>query len=189
MCGEIHRLYVHGYPHRCCRDRESGENERIDVVAILCPIAQAAGKPYSKRLLPDFLIPRCVIRLDDLVEAAEEVRPGKDVEKTCRILGCIDARTARTHLKRLDHAIATAAVQLVERRAMAPELGELPHTTPQTVPLARLEALCRTESEAALRAGAGTSEPSSLRQILQAVLWKPCGKKPSTYACWSSRAP
>ena len=189
MCGEIHRLHVHGYPHRCYRDRESGENLLIHVVAILCPIAQAAGKPYTRRLLPDFLIPRCVIRLDHLVEAAEEVQPGKDVEKTCRILGCIDARTARSHLKRLDHAIATAAVELVERRAMAPELGELPQATPQTVPLARLEALCRTEREAALRAGAGTSEPISLRQILQAVLWKPCGKKPSTCACRSPRAP
>lgn len=145
--------------------------------------------PYTKRLLPDFLIPRCVIRLDHLLEAAADAHPGGGVEKTCRILGCIDTRTARTHLKRFEQAVAAVAVQLAERRAMAPELGELPQTTPQSLPLARLQVLYRTEREAALRAGAGASEPISLRQMLQALLWKLPGKKPSTCACWPPRAP
>ncbi len=188
MCGEIHRLHLHGYPHRSCRDRESGENLRIRVVAIRCPIAQAAGMPYTKRLLPDFLIPRCVIRLDNLVEAAAETEPGRNVEETCRILGCIDTRTARAHLKRFEQAVAAVAVELAERRTMAPELGELPQTTPETPPLARLQVLYRSESEAALRAGDGVL-PISLRQILQAVLWKLPGKEPSTCACPSPRAP
>ncbi len=188
MCGEIHRLHVHGYPHRCYRDRESGENLLICVVAIRCPRAQAAGMPYTKRLLPDFLIPRCVIRLDHLLEAGADAHPGAGVEKTCRILGCIDARTARTHLKRFEQAVAAVAVQLAERRAIAPELGELPHTTPQSLPLARLQVLYRSESQAVLRAGAGVL-PISLRQMLQTVLWKLPGKKPSTCACRSPRAP
>lgn len=161
---------------------------RIRIVAIYCSQAHAAGMPYTKRLLPDFLIPRCVIRLDHLVEAAEEVLPGADVEKTCRILGCIDARTAGSHLKRFEQAVAAVAVQLAERRAMAPELGELPQATPQSLPLVRLQELWLTEPEAALRAGAGVL-PTSLRQMLQAVLWKLPGKKPSTCACPSPRAP
>ncbi len=144
--------------------------------------------PYTKRLLHDFLIPRCVIRLDHLLEAAAEAHPKRDVEKTCRILGCIDTRTARTHLKRFEQAVATVTVELAERRAMAPELGELPQTTPESLPLARLQVLYRSETEAALRNGS-TNEPISLRQILQAVLWKLPGKEPSTCACPSPRAP
>ena len=144
--------------------------------------------PYTMRLLPDFLIPRCVIRLDHLVEAAAEAHPERDVEKTCRILGCIDARTAHTHLKRFEQAVAAVAVQLAERRTMAPELGELPETTPETPPLARLQVLYRSESEAALRSGAATVA-TSLRQVLQAVLWKPSRKRPSTYAYHRPRAP
>ena len=188
MCGEFHRLHVHGYPHRRYRDRESGENPRIRVVSILCPIAQAAGRPYTRRLLPDFLIPRCVIRLDHLVEAAREAHSDRSVEKACRVLGCIDTRTARTHLKRLDQAVAAVAVQLAERRAMAPQLGELPHTSPQTTPLERLQVLYRSESDAVLRSGDSVL-PISLRQMLQAVLWKLPGKEPSSCACPSPRAP
>jgi len=188
LCGEIHRLHVHGYPHRCYRDRESGENRHILVVAIYCAQAHAAGRPYTKRLLPDFLIPRCVIRLDHLAQAAGEVHRAKDVENTCRILGCIDARTARSHLKRLEQAVAAVAVGLAKRRAMAPELGELSHTSPHSLPLARLQVLYRSERDAALRAGAG-AVPISLRQMLQAVLWKPPGEKPSTCAYPSPRAP
>ncbi len=188
MCGEIHRLHVHGYPHRYYRDRESGENLLICVVAILCPIAQAAGMPYTKRLLPDFLIPRCVSRLDNLVEAAAETEPDRNVEETCRLLGCIDTRTARSHLERFEQAIAAVAVELAKRRAMAPELGELPHTSPENLPLARLQVLYRSESKAVIRSGDGVV-PISLRQILQAVLWKPSRKKPSTCACPSPRAP
>ena len=179
---------MHGYPQRCYRERESGENLRIRVIAIYCSQAHAAGMPYTKRLLPDFLIPRCVIRLDHLAQAAEEVHPGTGVEKTCRILGCIDARTAHTHLRRFEQAVAAVALQLAERRAMAPQLGELPHTSPQSLPLARLQVLYRSEREAALRAGADTV-PSSLRQMLQAALWKPPGEKPSSCACPSPRAP
>ncbi len=179
---------MHGYPHRRYRDRDSGENLHILVIAIYCPQAQAAGMAYTKRLLPDFLIPRCVIRLDHLAQAAAEVHRGKDVENTCRILGCIDARTAGSHLRRFEQAVAAVAVELAEHRAMAPELGELPQTSPQSLPLARLQVLYRSESEAVLRAAAGVL-PTSLRQKLQAALWKLPGKEPSTCACPSPRAP
>ena len=179
---------MHGYPWRYYRDPDSGENTRIRILSILCPIARAAGRSYTKRLLPDFLIPRCVVRLDCLVEAAAEHQSRRDIARSCELLGCIDVRTARVHLKRLKEAIEVASVELAEARAMSPELGELSHTTPETLPLARLEALYRRESEAGVRAGAG-SLPITLRQILQAVLWKPPGNKPSACASASPRGP
>jgi hypothetical protein len=158
------------------------------VVSILCPYAQAAGNQYTLRLLPDFLIPRCVIRLDCVLEVVAQDPRGTDIEETCRLLGCIDVRTGRSHLKRMNRAIETAAVHLAERRAMTPELGELPETTPDKDSFTRLTALYRNEIEAAQRAG-GDATPISLRHILQAALWKPESKKPSTLAFFGPRSP
>jgi hypothetical protein len=188
LCGEVHPLYVHGYPQRRYRDPGTGENVRIRVVSVICPHARAAGKQYTLRLLPDFLIPCCVIRLDRVVEAVAQDPSGTDIEETCRLLGCIDERTARSHLKRMNRAIETAVVHLAERRAMAPELGELPETTPDEGSLARLMALYRNETEAAQRAG-GDITVISLGHILQAALWKPGSKKPSAFAVSGPRSP
>ena len=144
--------------------------------------------PYTKRLLPDFLIPRCAIRLDYLMEAARQARPVGNTEQACDLLGCVDARSAETHLRRLEAAAARATMCLAERRAMTLELGDLPDTSPDSVPLARLDALYRQEIEDSLRAGTGIS-PISVRQILQAELWKQPGKKPSTFICLEPRPP
>ncbi len=188
MCGEVHPLYVHGYPRRRYRDPAGGENACIRVVSVICPRARAAGNQYTLRLLPDFFIPRCVIRLDRVLEVVAQDPLGADIEKTCRLLGCVDERTARNHLKRMNLAIETAVVHLAERRAMTPELGELPETTPDEVSLKRLQALYRSEVEAAQRAG-GDIAVISLRQILQAALWKPGSKKPSAFAFAGPRPP
>lgn len=188
MCGEVHPLYVHGYPYRRYRDPASGENVCIRVVSVICPRARAAGDRYTLRLLPDFFIPGCVIRLDRVLEAVEEDPLGADIEGTCRLLGCVDVRTARSHLKRMHLAIQTAVVHLAEQRAMTPELGELPETTPDEVSLTRLKALYRSEVEAAQRAG-GDITVISLRHILQAALWKPGSKKPSAFAVSGPRPP
>lgn len=88
----------------------------------------------------------------------------------------------------MDLAIETAVVYLAERRAMTPELGELPGTTPDEVSLARLQALYRSEVEAAQRAG-GDITVISLRHILQAALRKPGSKKPSVFAFAGPRPP
>ena len=158
------------------------------MVSIFCVGAKAAGNPYTKRLLPDFLIPRCLIRLDYLVESARDDRCAGDVEARCRILGCVDARTADKHRRRFRTALETVVVELAQRRAMRPELGELPDADPETPLFAQLNALWMSEGEAALRAGAG-KVALSLRQILQAGLRKQPRKEPSTFACSSSRPP
>jgi len=188
MCGKVHPLYVHGYPYRHYRDPAGGGNVRIRIVSVLCPQARSEGNQYTRRLLPDFIIPRCIIRLDRVLEVVERDPVGADIEGTCRILGCVDERTARNHLKRMNLAVETTVLHLAERRATTPELGELPETTPDEVSLTRLKTLYRSEVEAAQRAG-GDSTVISLRQILQAALWKPKSKKPSAFAFAGPRPP
>ena len=53
------------------REREQQENVAIIIPVILCLVARAQKTQYTKRLLPEFLIPHSVIRLDNLLEAAE----------------------------------------------------------------------------------------------------------------------
>lgn len=179
---------MHGYPWRCYRNRDSGENVRIRIVSIFCPTARASGKPYTRRLLPDFLIPRCVIRLDHLAETAQNDQCRVDLDTACKNLGCVDDRTVRRHLKRFDEAVSAAAITLATDRAMQPELGELPVTTPETPTITRLVALYQSECEAIGRAGSG-AKPVSLGHILQAALWKPSDKKPSGCAKPTPRPP
>jgi len=188
LCGEIHQLHVHGYPWRRYRDRDSGENTCIRVISIICPTARAAGEPYTKRLLPDFLIPRCVIRLDHLLEAARVKAHERTVAHTCGILGCIDPRTARTHLTRLDCVADTASLDLAETGASTPHLGSAPDTPPAASSLERLQALICREQEAKVRAGDDTGS-INLHRILQATMWKQSGNKPSPFASASPQPP
>jgi len=184
LCGQVHPLRVHSYPWRRYRDRDSGENVRIRVVSVLCPRAHAGGKPYTKRLLPDFLIPHCVIRLDHLIDAAHE----QDLEQTCEILGCLDIRTARKHLKRLESAARAAALTLAESAVTTPELGTLPTVDPSASSFARLLSLFEREQQATIRSGELTAAPT-LRQLIQATLGKPGGNKPSSFASDRARPP
>jgi len=188
LCGEVHRLRIHAYVQRRVRDRDLGGNETILVVVIRCETARAARKPYTTRLLPDFLVPGCVIRLDHLEEAYEQRRAGVGNDRLCGILGCLDDRTVRRHLKRYDEALAAVALRLAERRAMSPELGELPQITPDTPSVDRLQRLWRAEQIASQRSGEAF-QPMSLRHLLQTELGKSKRRKPSGCVSVDARPP
>lgn len=115
LCGEIHSLKIHSYPQRCWRDPTSGKNEKIRIITILCEKAKEAGNQYTKRLLPDFLLPGKVIRADMALKSVEEAGEPLNPEKACLILGCLDLRTARKYLKYVSLAIKRACVFLAER--------------------------------------------------------------------------
>jgi len=188
LCGELHPVCIHGYPSRCVRNREHQRNETIRVVVIRCENARAAGKPYTMRLLPEFLVPGCVIRLDHLEEAHEAKRAGAGKERLCEVLGCLDDRTARRHLRCYGEAIDEVALLLAEVRAARPELGELPKITPDTSPVDRLELLWQAEQVASQRRGE-TLRPMSLRQLLQTAMRKSRRRKPSSCASAEARPP
>jgi hypothetical protein len=144
---------------------------------IICREAFSQGMQYTKRLLPEFLTPRSVIRLDYLLEAADLPEGERTENAVCDLLGCIDPRTARHQISRLTNAIKTVSLDLARRRAAMLELGDLPESTPEVPPMERLQMLLDAELRAGERAGAMYSPPP-LRQLLQAVLRKDPGKKP-----------
>jgi hypothetical protein len=190
LCGEVHPLRIHGYVQRRVRNRELGCNETILIVVIRCETARAASKPYTMRLLPDFLVPGCVIRLDHVAEAHRERATGAGAgnEQLCAILGCLDDRTVRRHLKAYERALEAAALTLAEQRALSPELGDVPETTPDTPVRDRLERLWDAEQVARLRRGA-RDEPTTLRHLLQTTMRKSRRRKPSSCVSLTTRPP
>jgi hypothetical protein len=161
---------------RSYRDRETGEDVWIRVVVILCTNARAEGLQYTKRMLPDFLIPFSRIRLDRVIEAAEEKEGGETIEHCSLTVGCMDLQTTGRLLNRLEEAAAAVALNLGERQAGVPHLSdagkELKESLHPLSPLERTKELYRREQEVLLRAGRGEVNLPSLRHLLQTALWK-----------------
>lgn len=132
----MHPLRIHGYPERKFRNPDSGENETIRIVSIRCEVARREGAAFTRRVLPEFLIPHCLIRLDLVEQAAALPVAERTTEQVCTLLGCVDARTARRHLERFVEAVKRASLWPAERRSRTPELGDLPRE-PRTARLAR----------------------------------------------------
>lgn len=184
LCGNVHPLDIHSYVPRSYRDPERGEDVWIEIPVFSCAKAKSKGLQYTKRLLPDFLIPYARMRLDKVVEAGRDKEGGSSLEKCCRILGCLDLRTARMHLKRLEVVVKTVALALAEKQAAAVHLHEhnTHHLRPQT-PLDRLDELYRQEEQAKLRSGGERGQPGGLKWLLQAELWKSERNLLMSYVC------
>jgi hypothetical protein len=170
------------------RDREHQENVSITIPVIICPVALLRRTQYTKRLLPAFLTPHSVIRLDYLLEAADLPERKRTETAVCDLLGCIDPRTARHQMRRLTSATETVSLELARRRAAMPELGDPPEIRPEMPPKERLLMLFDAELRAGERAGAMYTPPS-LRQLLQAAMGKEPGKKPLNRASHRAQPP
>ena len=70
---------------------------------------------YTKRLLPDFLVPYGIIRSDRVLEAIEKEPDRMNLNNVCSKLGCIDIRTARKYLSRFERTIKRASLTLAEK--------------------------------------------------------------------------
>jgi hypothetical protein len=177
LCETVHTGRIHYYVNRKYRDREIGENITITVPVIICPVARERGTQYTKRLLPDFITPHSVIRLDHLLEAFCMPEIDWTESAVCDLLGCLDPRTARHQMRRLTAAIQAVSLGLARRRAATPELGELPEISPDAPLGDRLMILFEAELRAGERLGETDRSPS-LRQLLQAPMGKDPGTKP-----------
>jgi len=82
-----------------------------------------------------------------VIEAGRERTGGSTVEECCRIIGCIDLRTARMHLKRLEEAAKTVALTLAESQAAAVHLHETDYALRPLASLERLERLLDRRKE------------------------------------------
>lgn len=188
LCGTIHAGRIHGYVERKYRDRDQRENVSITIPVIVCSVALLRGTQYTKRLLPEFLTPHSVIRLDYLLEAADLPERKRTEDAVCGLLGCLDPRTARRNMHRLTSAIKKVSLSLAERRVTMPELGDLPRNKPKAPPIERFLMLFDAELRAGERAGVMYWSPS-LRQLLQAAMGKVGGKKPLNRASHHAQPP
>lgn len=164
------------------RDPETGQNRTIKIVCIRCEQAQAAGDRYLKRLLPRFVIPGCVIRLDAAVKALETAG---NLDEACDIMGCLDERTARRHRDFTTAAIARVCLRLAEEISLVPHLTRLPWTLPGTKPIDVLTGLLEAAEGARIQRG-GVPAPYRRLSLIQAELGKKAGKKSTGYVSCSS---
>lgn len=135
LCNRIHPLKIQAYPRRSFRDQETGDNEWIRIIVVICEIARKPGKKYTKRLLPDFLVPHGVIRSDKVLEAIEDESGTINIDNVCSKLGCIDPRTAKRYLNRLNHTLERASLALAVRLSCFSPEDQFSNFTPTATPL------------------------------------------------------
>jgi hypothetical protein len=127
LCGAVHAVRVHAYLGRLVRCSD-GENYEITIVSIICVEAKKQGRQYTKRMLPEFVIPECNIRLDLLLQAVAQCRRGGrlDYHEASIILGTVDDRTMRRHLKWLERIVERTVTELAVVLSQLPSFAELP---------------------------------------------------------------
>ncbi len=157
------------------------------MVVIQCPAARKAGAQYTKRLLPDFLIPYSPVRLDRLLEAELMRREDRcSIEDCCSVLGCLEPHTVRTHLKRLYKTAASVSLQLSQWLAHSPQYARLPTADPGQCAVARLYSIHSIMVQAA---GAAGRSVTSLRQSVQEHWWHLVGRQSTSCVSRAVRPP
>ncbi len=116
---------------------------QINVVTILCRALIGTGRQWTKRILPEHLIPRSPLwseKLVELLEGQQDADRGL-ADVACAALGCVDPRTARKHIRALRAAAAAKLPALAELGAAAPGTGGGPDFLPGTNPFVILRLL------------------------------------------------
>jgi hypothetical protein len=114
-------------------------------------------------MLPEHLIPRSPLRSAKLAELLEGERKPGLTEDACEVLGCIDPRTARKHIRALCAAVDAKLPVIAELSASAP--GPAPAFPPGTNPFVILALLWDRFLETA-RGLSGSKVSESLRPLL-----------------------
>jgi len=112
-----------------------------------------------------------------LLEAERKRREeGASLEECSFIMGCLEPRTVRKHLRRLHEAAAAASLRLSEELAHTPQYEGLPESDPGQCAVMRLH----TMHESILQGAAASGRQAiTLRQHLQEYWWHLVGT-PST---------
>ena len=179
LCGHVHSLRIHANLWRKIRNSEYEVNDEVQIISIICKTAKKNGNPYTRRLLPEFIIPGCVIMLDRAFAAYKMRTVSQNIEDACSTMLCIDTRTAQKHLTRIETAIKLTSLRLAETIARQPELGDLPYSTPDFTLLEVLERLFETKAIASLRSGDRRQTQGILSHI-QETKWGIFLNRPST---------
>lgn len=112
---------------RKIRSPEEASNTDIIIIAIICRKAKKLGKQYTKRILPPFVIPYCVICRGAVVEYLCRFPDGALHTQIASVMfGTVDAPTMRRHLRVVLTEIKTAALLIVRFLAEIPSLAKVP---------------------------------------------------------------
>ena len=108
------------------------------MATIICRASRGTGRPYTKRMLPEHLIPRSPFWSEGLVKLLERGRDGCPgfTDAACAALGCLDSRTARKHIRYVCAAVEAKLPVLAE--LLASGRSEGPSFAPGTNPCVTL---------------------------------------------------
>jgi hypothetical protein len=154
LCGDVHGLRIHALLWRKVRSPEEGENVEITIISIVCVRAKEAGKQYSKRILPPFVIPYCQIGREGVLAYLGRFPDGRIVYRIGNeLLGARDIRTIRHHIAMGLATIAAAGLELARLLSGLPAHASLPEPQIKQSPGQYLEELSQQMARAARRAG------------------------------------
>lgn len=152
----------------------------------VCKNAKKVGKQYTKRLLPDFLIPYSRIRLDAALAAYQMRIEGASIEACSLAMGCIDLRTVRKHFSRLEQVVTQTSLTIAQQLSHLTQYVSFSQHQPAIEPMAKLSQLYKSATQAALASGFNIL---SFRNILQAHWWNLVGKFPISCVSLNPRPP
>lgn len=126
LCGTAHAVQIHAYCKRLVRCPD-GRNHEFLIVVIICEWARRAGTPYTKRILPPFVIPECNIRLDLVLRLREQHPTDRSArDNACALIGSACERTIARHLQGAEDNIAATLLAVNELVAELTPFGALP---------------------------------------------------------------
>ena len=179
LCDEVHELHVHAYLERKVRSPDDGENHAIGILSIICAEAKAhQGRQYTKRLMPEFVIPECNIRLDRVLVLEEEEDPEASGSEdwSCSILGCVDGRTVGRHREWIARIVTETLKVGSEVLVQLPSFGVLPEPQIGQSEYGQLRRVLAALHLAAVRMYGQRREPPVIRCV-QGVYWWVRGRK------------
>lgn len=152
LCGGVHGLRIHATLWRKVRSPEKGENVEVMIVSIVCATAKEAGKQYTKRVLPPFVIPFCQISREGVMGYLGRFPDGRvEYAFGIQMLGARDMRTIRRHIAMGLATIAAAGLELASLLSALPAYATLPEPQLKQSPGQYLQQLARQMDRAAQR--------------------------------------
>jgi len=171
---------------RKVRSPEEAENIDVTIISILCVTAKEAGKQYSKRILPPFLIPYCQIAREGVMGYLGRFPDGRvEYAIGLQMLGARDIRTIRRHIAMGLATIAAAGLELARLLSGLPAHAALPEPQINQSPGQYLEELSQQMYQAARRAGGsrGSETPPMVYAHLVSVVERSPGPVATPLTC------
>jgi hypothetical protein len=171
---------------RKVRSPDQGENTDVTIISIVCVTAKEAGKQYSKRILPPFVIPYCQITREGVMAYLGRFPDGRvEYAVGLQMLGARDIRTIRRHIAMGLATIAAAALELARLLSGLPAHATLPEPQLKESPGQYLHELSQQMDRAARRAGEslGSETPPLVYAHLVSVVERSPGPLAVSLTC------